>query len=536
MNLPTTSVLFALLLLPALSGQMNPVAAKPDWPEDRRSGALTIDEERLRAWLTMLSSKPFAGRGTGTNGYRLAAEMMREHFKSLGLQPAGDEDDKSGEKSYWQTLPWISKELAKKQSHFHIRQGKEQSPSLSLNPGTQLRGNVHKDLLAKGQLCLWQPGEEWQMEESQVKDKVVLVYFPPKTPSILALRRTTGITSKLKKAGAVQVIHVHDGLCAMYPTLQGREGIRQSPGNRTAAARNRRPTVLTMKVSTMQKILVLGGMDPKQPMPQGITELAGLELDLQIKLHEVQKPAYNVCALLPGSDPVLRDEFVVIGCHLDHLGRAKGQIYPGADDDGSGCAGLMALAQAFAKNQQPPRRSILFLAFCAEEKGLLGSKYYVEHPTVPLEKVVAELQMDMIGRSEEGKNEKAEDNRNSLHLIGSQKLAPELHELCLRRNEALAGFDLEWDEEKMLGRSDHFNFVRLGIPIAFFFTGLHKDYHKPSDTVEKIDFPKLRRVCGYVYDIAFELAQQDGRPLVERKLWQGLRGRRGGKPLAPTRN
>jgi hypothetical protein len=151
--------------------------------------------------------------------------------------------------------------------------------------------------------------------------------------------------------------------------------------------------------------------------------------------------------------------------------------------------------------------------------------------------------MDMIGRDEEeardggrlvNVGETAEQNRNSLHLVGTEKLAPALHALCLARNE-LAGFDLEFDQESLFGRSDHANFARHGVPIAFFFTGLHKDYHQPTDTPDKIHYEKLLRVATYVYDLAFELGVQDTRPMIEPKLWETFRGKAGkdGKPAAP---
>jgi Zn-dependent M28 family amino/carboxypeptidase len=197
----------------------------------------------------------------------------------------------------------------------------------------------------------------------------------------------------------------------------------------------------------------------------------------------------------------------------------------------------MAVAQMFAKNDVRPARSVLFVCFAGEESGLIGSRYFADNCPIPLSSIVSELQMDMIGRDEEenaegNKGEKAEDNRNSLHLIGTEKLAPMLHEICLQKNET-AGFDLEYDQEGMFSRSDHANFARMGVPIAFFFTGLHRDYHQPSDTPDKIHFEKLLRVATYVYDIGFDLAAAEGRPLVDEKLWKRYRGKGSQEPAAP---
>ncbi len=174
---------------------------------------------------------------------------------------------------------------------------------------------------------------------------------------------------------------------------------------------------------------------------------------------------------------------------------------------------------------------------------MVGSSYYANNPIFSNENMVCELQMDMIGRDEERVDrrtgevtEKAEDNRNTLHLIGTEKLSMELHRTCLAMNEAHVGFEFEYDEEDVFYRSDHVSFARKDIPIAFFFTGFHPDYHRPTDTIDKIDFGKLARVAAYVYDIAFELADADLRPLVDEDRWRALnrKGRR--EPAAPVRN
>ena len=202
--------------------------------------------------------------------------------------------------------------------------------------------------------------------------------------------------------------------------------------------------------------------------------------------------ACNVVGMLRGRDPKLSKEIVGIGSHLDHIGKRGTVINNGADDDGSGTTGVLAVARAFAKNKIKPKRSLLFMAFCGEEMGLIGSNYYVEHPLFENSSMVAELQMDMIGRNEErarrskdvDDSEKAEDNINCLHLVGTKKLSDEMHQICLAANEKYGRFAIEYDEENVFGRSDHKNFARKDIPIAFFFTGFHPQYHKPDDTVE----------------------------------------------------
>jgi Zn-dependent M28 family amino/carboxypeptidase len=306
-------------------------------------------------------------------------------------------------------------------------------------------------------------------------------------------------------------------------TPGGGRGGRRNPA---AAGAGRAPAQLTFGGDDFGAFAKAAGVadvakaDPVTALP--------LHAEVAVTVGEGPGPAMNVFAVLPGSDPRLRDEYVVIGSHLDHLGKRGNTILFGADDDASGTTGVMAVARMFAQNPVKPARSILFVCFSGEESGLRGSAHFANDCPIPLSSMVAELQMDMIGRDEEesvedrGSGEKAEDNRNSLHLVGTKKLSPALHELCLRKNEA-AQFDLEYDHEGMFGRSDHANFARKGVPVAFFFTGLHRDYHQPTDTPDKIHYEKLLRVATYVYDIAFDLATQAQRPLIDPQLWSSFR-------------
>jgi hypothetical protein len=321
--------------------------------------------------------------------------------------------------------------------------------------------------------------------------------------------------------------------------LRGRGGMARSGGNRAAAGAGRTPFDGTFGGDDFNKLFTAAGTNIEGLEQMASTTALPLQCTLHVEVAETQAPAMNVFAVLPGSDPQLKDEYVVIGSHLDHLGRRGDTISPGADDDGSGTTGVMAVAQMFAKNPQKPARSVLFVCFSGEESGLIGSRYFAEHCPIPLTSMVAELQMDMIGRDEEenmegDKGEKAEDNRNSLHVIGTKKLSPALHDLCMAKNDT-ARFDLEWDQEGMFSRSDHANFARHGVPIAFFFTGLHKDYHQPSDTPDKIHYEKLLRIATYVYDIGFELGTQAGRPEIDPELWNKYSGKAGKQPAAPLR-
>ncbi len=372
------------------------------------------------------------------------------------------------------------------------------------------------------------------LDKLDLKGRIVLVYLPEGTgndrQSYSTMRR---IQSNLRKADPAALAIVDDAQAT--GELIGTSGATGGR-NRVFRGRNLMPNSLYVSTATLDTILEASGTSREQIGEEDfLIKLPKLSAQLDIKIAETDAPAYNVIGVLPGSDPKLAKEYVVIGSHLDHLGRRNNTYYPGADDDASGSTGVLAVSQMFAKNPTRPRRSILFVTFCGEEMGLRGSDYFARNPPIPLSSIVAELQMDMIGRDEESNNEKAEDNLNSLHLIGTQKLSKDLHDLCIQRNKDFAGFDYEWDEEDVFYRSDHWSFAKFGVPIAFFFTGFHADYHKATDTPDKINYAKLHRIAKLVYDIGFELAQQDQRPLIDPQRWTSLQRKASGKPAAPLR-
>ncbi len=221
----------------------------------------------------------------------------------------------------------------------------------------------------------------------------------------------------------------------------------------------------------------------------------------------------NVLGYIEGTD--LKDELIIITAHYDHLGKHDSLIFNGADDDASGVAGAMEIAEAFMiakKEGYGPRRSILIMPVSGEEKGLLGSEYYTDNPIYPLENSIANLNIDMIGRLDDW-----HDNGNYVYLIGSDRLSLELHNLNEEINAKYIGLDLDYrfnDEEdpnRYYYRSDHYNFAKNNIPVIFYFNGIHEDYHRPSDTIEKLDFNKIETITKLIFLTAWELANRDER-------------------------
>jgi len=226
----------------------------------------------------------------------------------------------------------------------------------------------------------------------------------------------------------------------------------------------------------------------------------------------------NVLAYIEGTD--LKEELIVITAHYDHLGIHEGKVYNGADDDGSGTVAAMEIAEAFMlskKDGNGPRRSILVMCVSGEEKGLLGSKYYTDNPIYDLDKTVANLNVDMIGRVDDW-----HENGDYVYLIGADMLSQELHDISEQVNEEFIGLELDYtfnaedDPNRYYYRSDHYNFAKNNIPVIFYFNGVHEDYHKVTDTVDKIDFKKVQRIARLVFLTAWELANREERIVVDK--------------------
>ena len=231
------------------------------------------------------------------------------------------------------------------------------------------------------------------------------------------------------------------------------------------------------------------------------------------------KPSENVVAFIEGSEKP--DEIIVVSAHFDHVGQTGEEIFNGADDDGSGTVAIMKIAEAFqnaAKNGNGPKRSILFLHVTGEEKGLLGSAYYVKYPIFPLKNTVANLNIDMIGRVDEAHT----NNPDFVYLIGSDKLSTELHEISEAINTKFTNLTLDYtynddnDPNRFYYRSDHYNFAKNNIPIIFYFNGTHEDYHRPSDTPDKINYEVLAKRTQLVFFTAWELANRNERIVVDK--------------------
>lgn len=271
----------------------------------------------------------------------------------------------------------------------------------------------------------------------------------------------------------------------------------------------------------------------KESLVQEITQFTTVKTDFYLEYTPYDGPGHmdaeNVIAYFEGADPDLKDEAIVLMAHYDHVGMGAPDesgdgLYNGADDNGSGTTALMAIANALneARSQGfQTKRSVLFLHVSGEENGLLGSRYYSDHPVIPIENTVTNFNADMIGRSDPENIQKGDTDY--VYLIGGEIISSELDSLVQSANNLSVNMRLDrkyndlQDSNQFYRRSDHWNFGRLGVPFVFFFTGVHEDYHRPSDTVDKIDFEKLSRVTQLIYTSTIEVANYDGRPVVDNQ-------------------
>jgi hypothetical protein len=277
-----------------------------------------------------------------------------------------------------------------------------------------------------------------------------------------------------------------------------------------------------------------------EPLPTFTLKNVRISFNLDAS-YQVVRTQYtrNVIGVVEGSDPKLKDTYVAFGAHYDHVGYAEGEvtqdangpvrngargrvtegaiedrIWNGADDDGSGTVAMMGMAKAFATGTKP-RRSLLFVWHAGEEKGLLGSRYYADYPTVSMDKLVAQVNMDMVGRNRDNKPEEW----NTVYVVGSDRISTEFHNITVDANGSLTKpltLDYEMNDptdlEQVYYRSDHYSYAAKGIPIVFLTTGLHQDYHANTDSVEKINFEKMARIGQYAYEIGVRTANLDHAP------------------------
>lgn len=531
--------------------------------QNRKADNTKVQSEDLQKWLTYLASDELEGRATFSEGLGLAAAYLAEQLRSWGVKPGGDNG------SYFQRVRVLGVKSANRSTLAVEVNG--QTRTFKDGEGITFPRNVGgKRSFTVDQIEFLGYGLDAPLANhndyagKDVKGKAV-VYLGASGPKGLGpqFRRSLG--------GRARYATDQRQALASIGVAGGGFGGRQGGGGVGAGGR---PGIEQPDFTTVQRL--------DHPLPPNVTAqddfFEFLFSNAEVKYTELKEKAAkqeslpsftlkgvkltfnldadyrivrtqftrNVIGVVEGSDPKLKDTYVTFGAHYDHQGYAEGEIvqgarqgavgrvkpgalddriWNGADDDGSGTATLLGVAKAFALGPKP-KRSLMFLWFAGEERGLWGSRFHADYPTAPIEKIVANLNMDMVGRNRDDKPEEA----NTVYLVGSDRISTELHNVTVEANASLTKplkLDFEMNDptdlEQVYYRSDHYSYAAKGIPIVFFTTGLHPDYHVNTDSVEKINFEKMARIGQLVYETGRRVANLDHAPVRDN------RGPRAGK-------
>ncbi len=514
-----------------------------------------ITEEFLYQHLSVIAHDSLEGRETGMPGQKIAAQYLSDYYTGLGLTPVGDND------TYFQRF----KLDAERADSLVYRTYRIEGSDTTLVDHSVASPESHSDYIQlfggakplKGDIVFAGFGANdpdrgvKHLDGTELQDKWVLVFEDIPyivdgdtlvNPGFSNNNRFTEIVSRNDAKG---ILVIGNETPEEFTDLQRLNShLVSKPGNmrlqyleRSPARRGYPKGYVQISPDIAIELLGLNNFAELRQLKEGltknITEFIPHQLSylLDYSPHEgiVEIETENVVAYLEGSDPDLKDEVIILTAHYDHIGITQPDetgdyINNGADDNGSGTVALMAIANALQKASEDgigPRRSILFLHVSAEEVGLLGSRYYSDHPIFPIENTIANYNADMIGRSTTERQ--ASGDTDYIFIIGGDIISSSLDSLVHVANRESVDMELDYtyndleDRNQFYRRSDHWNFGRLEIPFVFFFTGVHEDYHRPGDTVDKIDFPKLTRTTRLVYSSTLQVANYDGRPEVDNQ-------------------
>lgn len=480
-------VTILLLVIQSACAQQNAKSEKQD-PIDKY--AKYIDTTDLRKHLSVLASDAYEGRETGKKGQQMAAEYIQQSFKEDGCS----------------FVPG----MMEYEQYFEVV---ETTPGGSLQLGTQAL-EFKKDFIYYGAKRRMELGNLPVYAAGNVPENATdcAIIHPIGN---LEIRNVVSEIRKNQSKNAKAIILVATNYEQLYEYLE-HYTTASSMRLKSEKAKGEMPVIVVRaEAITFPKAYHYLSGKGKQKMKRKPKPLGILSGTLNEKEETLRSS--NVLAYIPGSDPILAKEVVVLTAHYDHIGIDKGVVYNGADDDGTGTVALLEIAEAFmaAKRAgEAPRRSILIMTVSGEEKGLLGSAYYADHPQIPLDRTIADLNIDMIGRNDIA-HEKESDY---IYIIGSNMISTDLHTTNEKANQRYTQLKLDYkfnsldDPNQFYYRSDHYNFAKNGIPSIFYFSGVHEDYHQPTDDIEKINFAKTEKVARLVFATAWMLANANERP------------------------
>jgi hypothetical protein len=478
--------------------------------------ASLITTADLKENLSILASDALEGRKTGTRGQKMAAAFISNHFEQLGLTAPVNG-------SYYMPVDLYSVAPA----DIYVKAGVSKYSNFNeimYYGSADSNGEIMADIVFVGK------GREEDYANLIVKDKAVALQSDPLSFSIMSgLRKPVALA---REKGAKMVFIIPAGKPDEFKTFAAQMQGFLSGGNLTLTKPD--PTspnkgIFFLNQTAVEKVFnttaaKLAAAAAAEPAKKMLAKVKPGKVSYQVAMNITAVKSENILGYMEGTDK--KDELVVITAHFDHIGKNPGEgkdvINNGADDDGSGTVSVLQMAKAFAqakKDGKGPRRSILFMTVTGEEQGLFGSEYYSEHPVFPLANTVVDINIDMIGR----RDPEHKDKPDYVYVIGADKLSSELQEInerTNRENEKLE-FDYTYNDENhptnLYKRSDHWNFAKKGIPIVFFFDGIHEDYHQVSDEIGKIEFDLLAKRAKTAFHTAWEVANREGRLVVDKK-------------------
>ena len=485
--------------------------------------AATITGEGLKKQLSVIASADMEGRETGTEGQRKAAAYIEGQFREAGLMPA---PSLSSYQQYYTLLKdtLIPKTLKIGKQNYEF--GKDYIVTSGTSGNSEFRS---KHIIFAGYGIAAKNYDDYDGRD--VKGKLVVIFTgEPKKDGIYSVSGTSqsstwqynisGKAMLAKQKGATALLVINPSMDTIATTLV--ENSKRSsiyvPDEKQA--NTEKVPVITTIPRVLKTIFGDQEVKPLLEAARAGTSLKEYKAEKKVrsKLVYVSKKttsaASNIIGFIEGSDK--KGEYLFLTAHYDHLGKKGDIIYYGADDDGSGTAGVIEMAKAFAKAKADgfmPRRTIVFMTVSGEEKGLWGSAYYSGHPLFPMDSTTADLNIDMVGRLDPGRTKG--DSTNYIYVIGDDKLSTDLKPVTTSVNKTYTKLELDYkfndpdDPERIYFRSDHYNFARKGVPVIFFFDGIHADYHKPTDTVDKINFDVMEKRVRFIFLTAWSIANRD---------------------------
>ncbi|PSL29220.1 M28 family peptidase [Dyadobacter jiangsuensis] len=536
MNKNLLAGLFLSINTLALAQERLPQERLPQ--DDAAKYAASITPSDLKKHLVIIASDSLEGRDTGSPGQKKAAEYVSKYYKQYGLQPIAADAD--GSKSYLQKYKLYKRSWGEVYVSAHGKKY-EFNKDFYLNGLLDVLEEVTTDLVSVGYGI--EDGSYSDYAKINVKGQSVILFDgEPQTSGGKYLISGSSEKSKwsgpvswqvkaklAKEKGAKYVFIITDktgedldkeirqrAVMARRFSAPTLKPVQENPSGTAAFVFSAKGAAEMLGTSVAKLMKLRSEIDKSgKPASENFANTVSLKVGRVSETIDTE----NVAAFMEGTDK--KDEVLVISAHLDHIGISEnGEINNGADDDGSGTVSLLELAEAFSKAKaegKGPRRSILFLNVTGEEKGLFGSEYYSENPLLPLKNTIADLNIDMIGRVDEAHK----NDPRYVYLIGSDKLSSKLHEISEEANKKYVNFKLDYtfndpkDPNRFYYRSDHYNFAKMGVPVIFYFTGVHEDYHRPGDDVEKILFDKQSEIVKLVFYTAWDLVNRDERIVVD---------------------